>query len=129
MDFEFDIVHGAGTVHQAAAALSRLPTTYGCVEPITDDILLKCIVHYDNEPFLVDPVVDAYSELEEGELFKGLRVIPEDVESLSIAKLVEAQKASFLCGRPTTAVGELGTQFDIDENVILVRRAAIDGSL
>lgn len=53
----------------------------------------------------------------------------ENVQLPSITEFVEAQKIDSLSGQLTAIVGELGTQFDTDENSILVRRVTIHRSL
>lgn len=109
---EFGYVHPAGIYHQAVDALFRLPTTNGCAEPIDEDKTIQCIFNYDNETCLVDPDADAYFKLEVADLFKVLPVTSENVQIDSIAKLLEAQKADFLCERLTATGGKLGAQFD-----------------
>lgn len=61
--------------------------------------------------------------------FEVLPVVAEDLQLPSIDEFVEAQKVDSLCGRLTATVGEPGTQFNIDENGKLLRRATTDGLL
>lgn len=72
MEFEFVIVHHAGIFHQAADAPFHLQTAYRCAEPMHDDMTIQYMVHYDNEPCLVDPDADSYFEVKVDDFLRGL---------------------------------------------------------
>lgn len=120
MKFEFDMLHSAGITHQAADALTRLPTAHWCTEPIDEDIRTQWLAYYDNDPCLVDPIADTYFELEEDDLYEILRIIPDDVHLLSVAMFVKVQESTSICSQFTGTFAVLTTQFDFDENCIVV---------
>lgn len=54
---------------------------------------IQCMVHYDNEPCLVDLDADAYFDLQGDDLFEISPVIPEDAQLPFLAESVETQMA------------------------------------
>lgn len=70
--FGINIEHHADIDHQAAEVISCQPTTNSCEKTTNDDILLLCIVNYDDNSCLFRSDADAYLDLEEDDLFQTL---------------------------------------------------------
>lgn len=65
MSYVFHIIHLAGTVHQAADALLRIPNTQSDGNPLEDDSPIQCIIKTEADDFVTEPEFDAYYELED----------------------------------------------------------------
>lgn len=95
VEFPLVILHRAFMLHQAADALIRLSATNGFGESFNDDIPIQCILHFDQEPFLVDPDTNAYFTLEEDELFEVLSVTPEEAQVRFIRQVSRSAESPF----------------------------------
>ena len=152
-DFEYDIVHRAGVKHQAADALSRLPTNGTDQHPLDDGIPTLAIG--DSETF--DPYDWAEGVLSvEEEVLAGVEDIALDAclihggeqpplpgipdvlaldehstppGEVTMSALREAQANDRYCKHIRASLDIPGTPFGVTHQDILVRRSPLDGSL
>lgn len=65
MQPKMDMVHRTGIVHQAADALSCLPSTNGCAGFLDDGMWIGLIVLHNEKTCLIQPYADVYFQLED----------------------------------------------------------------
>lgn len=133
MEYDFDILHRPGIVHQDADALSRLPTTGNDTAPLDDEIPVllfesttdvgdDCIIclHDDEEEFVPDTGLVVVLAIEAQNT---------DVQPVSTEELLNAQSSDVYCKELVKSIGFAKSQFTRDRHGFLVRGSTIDGAL
>ena len=122
-EYEFDVVHRAGVKHQAADALSRLPTDGEDKAPLDDEIPVLVIQHDDEQTVSTVVCVHEQYETTDGPAIE----LPDG--ALTLDALIRAQKTDTFCKRIADTVDTPGSAFNYDRDGVLVRRSALDGSV
>ena len=131
MEFDFEVVHKPGAFHKAPDALSRLPTTEVDNTEVDDEVPTYCVpdvddlrgVDVDVLPSDWDQYMDVLTIVGEPDDDESVPDIP-DIETF-----IREQKEDPYCREMAAEVGRVGSQFDVDENGVLCRRASTDQAL
>ena len=130
-EFSFEVVHRPGRVHQAADALSRLPTTDVDTEPIDDD-LPTVPPHYDDVPtvLLCADTSDEYDQTFELPAADGPvnAIVPADVSPITHEEMIREQANDPVCQRYVALSNTTNSVFSLDEHGTLIRTSSLDGS-
>lgn len=139
-EFDFIIVHRAGSKQQAADALSRLDTNGNDGSPPDEDLPVFTIRSQCDGEIRVSSNEDdpplLYEKLNEGftpfilEVFRLSRRQADDLENvLSIRENLKAEKNDRECCQATDAVGIPNSKFKIDEHGIFMQISQLDSAV
>ena len=145
-DFEYDVVHRAGIKHQAADALSRMPTDGSDQTPLDDAIPTLAVEASHTERSETQP--DPQEFVEENDYLDGCPASEHDFGEIAglpdvlalndkseppgeitITSLREAQQNDKFCQHVRSSLDLPDSPFGVTHEDILVRRSPLDGSL
>lgn len=128
MEFDFDILNRAGGVHQAADALSRVPTMKADRNAVEDDLPIQCMIETEADEIIIEPEPHAYNELEGKDIYANFPSSNKD-KMPTMSGFITVQTSDPVCRQLAKPVGEPGTHYEINDNSMLVRKEIMDGAL
>lgn len=116
-EFDSDVIHRAGVIHQAADALPRLPTggtdktTLENERPIAYINIVQN--HEDDQP---SHVLEDFSST-------IMHLIPDQkpLEAHTLTDFIKAQGEDAFCQQAAKQIGERGTEFSLNKHGIIIR--------
>lgn len=126
-------MHRAGVKHQAADALSRLPTTGADTTTLEDDLPLMAVQKMDSGASAVH-----FIDAQEGDATPAVTIIANAPKALtkhvddkpsSIQEFLMEQAQDPYCKIAAKSVGLPNSEYRIDQHGLLVRRSMIGGSI
>lgn len=132
-EFDFRVVRCARITHQAADALSRLPTKIADDTPLGDDVLTTLIVN-DAAPDTAYMCCHLTCE-EEGVLDLALRLVaslekkPSYGQPQRLKEFVKSQSMNAYCKQVAGALGIPGSVFSLDCSGILIPVSAVNNAI
>lgn len=131
-ELEFGVVHRAGTIHQAAEALSQLATDNEDNTPFMDDVPVLLVSDSPNGPpdgyLCMDyDCVPAITPC----LTEVMTIVDSETTAIppTTGEFLAAQSSDRLCEQLAKTVGTPGLQYSNDRRGYLVLASSLDGTI
>lgn len=108
--------------------LSRLPWANCHNNPLEDDLTIQCSICTEANKFFMEMESDVYREWEDEDIYTVFSSTTED-NTPTMFKLITTRTNDPVFTQLAETVHKPGTQYDIDDGVILVRKGFIECAL
>lgn len=125
LEFHIDAVHRAGVRHQAADALSRVPSD-GTNKTQLEDDLPVMVIRVENHDLHLSPL---HMSEDISSTLKRFNVDQNKLQVPTLKKSIEARGKNTLRHQAAKQIGQSGSEFSLNKDIIIIGLALMDGAL